>query len=108
MHSSTLSSPVFWYGLMAGFSLAAVLALALLALLGFLDQRAAGRQRDRRNRDPRHHADYLARCAREASFGGNLPAPPRAADAANDATLDLRDAHRGPRTARAELRTSPR
>ncbi|HVI60104.1 MAG TPA: hypothetical protein VM619_14695 [Luteimonas sp.] len=99
-------SPAFRLGFTFGLAAATMAILAFLALRG-----ARARRADRRTANVIAGAlDQMEHFQRtgDAIFYGNLPAPPRTPEAANAATLDLRDAYRAPRGTRAELRSSPR
>lgn len=99
---SLLFNPDFQFGAVAGASLASAGFVTFVALLGVLDKR-----QDRRRGNPLDEIEHFQRTG-DAIFYGDLPAPPRVAEAANDATLDLREAYRRPRSARAEMRSAPR
>lgn len=94
------SSPDFLFGLIVGAALAVILFLAFLSLLGFLEESA-----DRRRNNPLDQVEHFQRIGEDLRYGADRTTPP---PAANEATLDLRDAYRRPRSAVAEMRGGPR
>lgn len=89
-----LSDSTYWLGLVTGFLLALAMAIGYLCWLGMMDEADEARSR----------AEQCQRARDAVRYGDRTPEP------ANDATLDLRDAHvpPRPRTARSELRSRPR
>ena len=101
---SLLFNPDFQLGVIAGLSLGSVLFLLFVSLAEL-----RGRYIDRRRGSALDEIEHFQRTGEAIRYGSHLPphrAPPP--EAANDATLDLREAYRRPRSARAEMRGGPR
>ncbi|MGH8075594.1 MAG: hypothetical protein ACREO4_16210 [Lysobacter sp.] len=99
---SLLFNPDFQFGVIAGISLSAVSCVVFLALIGVVDE-----HHDRRRANALDQVEHHQRTMEAIRYGeprASLHAP----EAANDATLDLRDAYRRPQGRRAEMRSGPR
>jgi hypothetical protein len=100
---SLLFNPDFQFGVIAGAGLASAGFVTFLALLGVIEER-----QDRRGGEALDQVEHHQHTAEAIHYGAARPAPLRAPEAANDATLDLRDAYRRPQSRRAEMRSGPR
>jgi len=98
---SLLFNPDFQIGTIAGAALATVGFLAFVSLAEL-----RGRAIDRRRGNVLDEIEHFQRTGEAIRHGSHLPPP--AYEAANDATLDLREAYRQPRSARSEMRGGPR
>ena len=100
-----LFNPSFQLGTVVG------AALAMLGFLAFIClAEVHGRALDRRQGNTLDEIEHFQRTGEAIRYGMPHHAP-SAPEAANDATLDLRDAYRRPRSQRsqlAELRSGPR
>lgn len=102
---SLLFNPDFQLGTVVGASLAMAGFLSFICLA-----EVRGRALDRRQGNALDEIEHFQRTGEAIRYGSHLqphraPPPP---EAANDATLDLRDAYRRPRSARADMRSGLR